>query len=319
MEKFNTNLSYLRIVAIVCIVLHHCFCVYTGWPPNTGIIQIIPNWSSLLSELIKTFGLTIFTFISGYLFFYQKKKHLCFVSFVWNKTKRILIPAIIFGVLYWILFPQYMYKIFPACINGTHLWYLPMIFLCMLIVSFHFYLDRFAVCAGICIWFILLFNNKYSIFSSRTSQEVYYYLPIFYTGYLLNQYESFLYKYLNIVKIVGVVFLTISVFSLVGFFFTSNKYFIILIVGPFSYFLFRSINPNPYLFKWARIIDKNSFSIYLLHQFIINSILHYNINLINSIDWIYTILILFTFSFSCSLFGGILYERLRCKYSMVFF
>lgn len=317
MKVINTNLSYLRVVSIICIVFHHCFCIYTGWPPNTGLVPGLPDWLFYISELSKTFGLAMFTFISGYLLFYQKKKHLRFIFFIWNKSKRILLPAVIFGGLYWILFPQYMFRIFPACINGTHLWYLPMLFLCMLIVSSHFYLGRCAIWSVVSIWIIIIIYNKYSMFSFRTFMDLYLYLPVFYTGYLVNKYESFLCRYLNVVKFSGI---SVGILSLIGFLHFKIKLLMIIfmiIISAFTYLVFRFIKSNPSLGTVLKTIDKNSFSIYLFHQFIINCILFFCFDFINSIGWECTVLMLFILSFCCSLFIGMLYEKLKYKCFMV--
>lgn len=70
----NSNITYLRNMAIVAIVLHHSLIAFCGWPPNHAIGGNIPVVADILSGLLKNFGLGVFTFISGFVLYYQSKK-----------------------------------------------------------------------------------------------------------------------------------------------------------------------------------------------------------------------------------------------------
>lgn len=131
----DNNITILRNIAIICIVIHHSMMAFCGWPPNHSIGGYIPSWTYLINFELKALGLGAFTFISGYVLFYQNNKKESFSKFLFKKTKRILLPCLFFGVIYGILFPDFMYNNWPSIINGTHLWYLPMLFLCIFIVS----------------------------------------------------------------------------------------------------------------------------------------------------------------------------------------
>lgn len=118
----------LRVIAILAIIAHHSFCAFSGWPPNSELMSELPAWSSKVSGLLKTIGLDMFTFIAGWFAVGSILNAKSATSFVLGKAKRVLVPCILASLVYQFLYPQYMYRVFPAAINGTHLWYLPMIF-----------------------------------------------------------------------------------------------------------------------------------------------------------------------------------------------
>lgn len=194
-KVYNYNLSVLRVIAITFIVLHHSFCIYGVWPPHSGISVHLPLWAHLCSSILKTTGLSVFTFISGYLLYNQGMKHPRLISFVKKKTKRILLPTILFGGLYWLTFPQYMFASYPSFVNGTHLWYLPMLFLCMMITSVCFYTKR-GIAIVMSLWVMMFFLKN--LFGGRTFVEVFVYLPVFFSGYLVNRYESIIKQFRQI-------------------------------------------------------------------------------------------------------------------------
>lgn len=183
----NVVLQYWRVLACISIVFHHTLCaIFGNWPPiGHPLINDIPSWAGNISFQAKALGLDGFTFISGAVLYYSMNKHLSFFRFLWNKIKRILVPMLVFALMYKILFPQLMFSTFPAPINGTHLWYLPMIFLCIMIVSLHFYSHN-------AFWWIMLIYvglmrlNHYTDF--RTIGELYSYFPVFYAGFLSNYF-----------------------------------------------------------------------------------------------------------------------------------
>jgi fucose 4-O-acetylase-like acetyltransferase len=98
-NKRLTDISYLRTVAIFAIVLYHSFCPYMDWKFVSSSYN--PTYNSIFKVW---FGarMPLFLFISGFLFSYLlfvKNKYQSFTGFVWNKTKRLLIPYLIFATL----------------------------------------------------------------------------------------------------------------------------------------------------------------------------------------------------------------------------
>lgn len=118
----------LRVIAILAIISHHSICAFAGWPPNSALMSELPNKVYKVSGLLKSIGLDTFTFLAGWFAVGSIVKSKGCISFLVGKSRRILLPCIVAAVVYQLLFPQYMKCAFPSAINGTHLWYLPMIF-----------------------------------------------------------------------------------------------------------------------------------------------------------------------------------------------
>jgi peptidoglycan/LPS O-acetylase OafA/YrhL len=125
MRKIDNNIVLLRFIAIILIVYHHSIISLCGWPPIDISLPTLPMSVLLSSGLAKNIGLVLFTFISGYLITYTGKSYS--LGYIWNKVRKILFPCVIIATLYYFLFPSMMFDSDP--VNGTHLWYLPMIFL----------------------------------------------------------------------------------------------------------------------------------------------------------------------------------------------
>jgi len=125
MGKIDNNIVLLRFLAITLIVYHHSISSLCGWPPVDISLPTLPKPFLLSSGLAKNIGLVLFTFISGYLITYSTKPYS--IGYIWKKVKKIMLPCVVVASLYYFLFPSMMFDSDP--VNGTHLWYLPMIFL----------------------------------------------------------------------------------------------------------------------------------------------------------------------------------------------
>jgi len=143
-KKRIEEVNALRALAILLIISHHSFAIFQpkGWVVNFFVPQFAPY--AYLSMLLRNVGLPLFIFLSGYIFQYQyvtNKKELLTGKFLLNKLQRLLVPAIIFGILYMVILgniredikniPLLIYKL----LNGTdHLWFLPMLFWCFVFI-----------------------------------------------------------------------------------------------------------------------------------------------------------------------------------------
>ena len=132
----------IRLSLIFLLVIFHAICIYTngGWvsPFKSEVNIPLYNW---IGMLMHSFRLETMVFISGLLLGYnslKKQDALSFHSCVTKKAKRILLPALFFGVFYYIIFFDLQapwYSIIWKLINGCgHLWFLPMIFWCFVLV-----------------------------------------------------------------------------------------------------------------------------------------------------------------------------------------
>lgn len=131
----------IRLSLIFLLVVYHALCIFTGgWDsPYTPAINIsIYDW---LGMLMHSFRLETMVFISGLLLGYNALKKLNALSFnscVVKKAKRILLPCLLFGIIYYVMFYDLQaswYNIIWKLLNGCgHLWFLPMIFWCFVLV-----------------------------------------------------------------------------------------------------------------------------------------------------------------------------------------
>lgn len=189
------EMDFMRPIVIILCVAMHSFTIYSGggsWEYPIGINAVtIYRWIQVF-----TYGcmLEAFTFISGYLFGFQlERKKPTWWDMVATKLKRLIIPSIVFGIIYLFLFNIFFGQnyninwkdiIFRVIAGAGHLWYLPMLFLCFL---FTFILEKIKInrklkLAGL---FLVSFASVYRIpFDFNT---VFHYLPFFYLGvYMYN-------------------------------------------------------------------------------------------------------------------------------------
>lgn len=263
------DIVVLRALAILTIVLHHSMLAFS-WPPYYHIEANVPTYANLMSQSLKDFGLGTFTFISGYVLYYQNKKQEKWKSFLQKKIKRILIPCLFYGLLYHIFFPEFTCNIWPPAINGTHLWYLPMLFICIMITSIDFYYKK-SISLIIIVW--ILFCSLKFLFYSLTIISVFNYFPIFICGYFFNKYD--LKNVLSKYKLIAYLIIILSIAWIIK---PLNLPFFSHAIKELSYALscfiiIFLIRKNKTVSVIIGFLSNESFTIYLLHQFIINLIL----------------------------------------------
>lgn len=138
------EVAMMRPILILCIVIGHSFAIFSAaWPWPYKDIELGSSIYNLVNPLFISFQLAGFVFISGYVDSYinsirNVKPQLA--KTLTKKIKRLLIPAWIFGVIYYILF-LYNCDTFTikSCLSkillgAGHLWFLPMLFGCFLSV-----------------------------------------------------------------------------------------------------------------------------------------------------------------------------------------
>lgn len=119
---------------MIMIVYYHCICCYGVWQGYDFSAQYIPFYN-VASKLIVNISLPIFTMVAGYLYayLYERGKYRNKKIFLFNKTKRLILPYITIGILLLFLQP---WRELPSMLKGiSHLWYLLFLFECFMIVS----------------------------------------------------------------------------------------------------------------------------------------------------------------------------------------
>lgn len=137
---FFDDIGIIRGFCIICILIGHSFAIYTGssyWtlPSNVDNISIY-KW---INPCLTSFPLQIFVFISGYLFSHQQWcKTYKTLNYTIKKAKRILLPCLLFGIVYYLLIDRYKFgnvSIEYFLSGPGHLWFLPMIFCCYVVAK----------------------------------------------------------------------------------------------------------------------------------------------------------------------------------------
>lgn len=255
---------YLRAIAIIFIVFHHSVSTLTGWPPADIGSHTVPVFITTASHYAKFFGLYTFTLISGFLIG-ANRPTITYARYMYYKAKRILIPCLISGIAYYVLFPDYM---IGDPINGTHLWYLPMIYVLYLLAPI---LNGNITYKSSLILVVVYFSlwAGYKITGQRFLIEGFYYMGAFVLGGYLARLKSYtVSKDLIFLGFVIVLFLDTFVKS-----FMAICLFVVL-----SYlWLKKQISEGKFIQTsiWIRsiiVISKSSMLIYILHQFMINFI-----------------------------------------------
>lgn len=185
-NPFRQNLdevSFIRPILILLVVLYHSMAIHTGnWEmPEGG--TIIPVYKAI-GRLSYAFMLEAFTFISGYVWAYQRetrgKK-----DGIWKlckkKSLRLLLPMIIFGIFYIFLFEPYYFSVMHLIEGAGHLWFLPMLFECFIIGWCLLKLRLLSVWLLSLLFLVAVFRP--SELPLRLSYTLYY-LPFFMLGYL---------------------------------------------------------------------------------------------------------------------------------------
>ena len=194
----NNNILYevvpIRLVLIVLLVFYHAFAIFSGiWSPIAGYPEI-PLYD-IIDKLSYTCLLETFVFISGYILGFQVSKkgdgYIHNVTpFLTKKLKRLILPSILFSVIYMFLFNGYE-KPFPTVVynllSGTgHMWFLPMLFWCFVLV-FLAEKTRLSTKWIVGASFIMLFASVLPLpFRINTAM---YYFVFFYIGYCIKRYE----------------------------------------------------------------------------------------------------------------------------------
>lgn len=307
----NNDIAFLRFLAIIAIVLHHSFCAFGGWPPNHAIGGEIPVYAYAISGILKTFGLGSFTFMSGYVLYYQKGKNDTYMGFLIKKARRILVPCLFWAIIYWIFFSTFMYNDWPSPINGTHLWYLPMLFVSILIVSYDIYCGRYSFAFLVIAWLFFVALSRF--IHVRTLSEVFHYLPTFALGYYFHKYRIAEYinkKYTNnVALVIGVICCILSVYINIKYI---GGILQLSLFSTIAFFIVRTFRNNKTLGKFGKNISSASFSIYLMHQFIINILLA--VMPFRNYDFYLSFIIIAAFALFSPLFINEIYINLKMTF-----
>lgn len=195
-HKSRQNILYevvpIRLFLIISLVFYHAFAIFSGaWKPINCYPEV--KFYAVLDKLSYACLLETFVFISGYILGYQvrlkgRDSVLNFKKLLISKFKRLLVPSILFSIIYLYCFGDMTKPIlllFYDILNGVgHMWFLPMLFWCFIFIPF---VERINMTYR---WTILLILALiyFSVLPLpfRFGVALYYFL-FFYVGYLFQK------------------------------------------------------------------------------------------------------------------------------------
>lgn len=186
-ENILTEVSVIRPILIILLVVYHSFIIYQGgWSEPVGFEPNETYW--WISKASYSFMLEAFVLISGYVYAHQVALKPTLgegKSLITNKLKRLILPSIIFSIIYFILDFEYksLGQFASTVINGAgHMWFLPMLFWCFIgcYIINRIPINKKYKLLGL----ILIALVSYIPLPLRIGSTMYY-LLFFYTGYVI--------------------------------------------------------------------------------------------------------------------------------------
>lgn len=302
MIKQNLDeVSLMRPILIVLLVVFHAFCPYDGnWEAFAGFEQItVYKW---LDRGVFAFMLESFVFISGYIWSYQRnefgrKENL--KQLVQKKFNRLIVPSIVFSILYLLLFSPNMLTInglmgggiYEILRGAGHLWFLPMLFWCFV---YTYLLEQIKISPTkklILSVLLMVFTILPDYFHCT---RAFIYLPFFYGGYYVRQNIMTIKKTLSL-KLILLLWLGF-VLSFILLYFVRDNYlpniktisssiFVLMDyfcrsmyagIGTMAFFMTALVISNKFRVSgWILEIGKYCFGVYIWQQFILK-FMYYN-------------------------------------------
>lgn len=283
----NTRLheiSIMRVILILLIVLGHVFAVYgtsQSWPlPYGWDANRLYSW---VNPIVISFALQTFVFISGYLFAYQHhNKKITFLSTLKSKLHRLYLPTIFWGILYSYLIlntSPFSFNGFADILTGVgHLWFLPMLFWCFLFMQL--FLNTISK-VNIANFVFLTVLSGLSLFlpSIFRASEFCFYFIYFVLGYWIYGFKKECYqKKINLLLLWAIVLILCLFKCLLLSDVLEQRYpvlymwavrFILGIAGSLALY-FTALRYQEKMASFTRVLDwQGWFGIYIVHQFIL--------------------------------------------------
>lgn len=297
------EVSLLRCLATVSVVIFHSMCFYGIWDPFFGnhaipFIQSIATWLNYIN-------MPLFVFLSGYVFsysFYKRNKEWNIVQLLKEKTLRLLVPFVVWGSLQCLLFPKFCRMSLFA--SFLHLWFLQMLFgiFVLVVLSKSLWQKKLFSYVLLLLFLLLEFldlsNTVLSTFNIANSFK---FFPMFLIG-LIAYRDDWLTRYSE--SKFRILLLLIMVLTAMILLIKSTNFTQILFAIP-SILILMSISKKyaPLLIQnriWGgvKLVDKCSMGIYLIHHIIIWIVIIYTpVQIVAPRQPLMTIILLFILSF----------------------
>lgn len=182
----------MRPLAIFLLVVWHSFIIYAGgWREPVDFQPVETYW--WLAKFSYAFMLELFVFISGYVFSLSlQKRNYKFSELVVSKLKRLIVPSILFSLIYYFMFYDlskftvvgFVMDILSGC---GHLWFLPMLFWVTLL---GYAIDKIEISEMVKMLIVLCLPALSILPVPLRIGSALYYIPFFYVGMIVFRKKS---------------------------------------------------------------------------------------------------------------------------------
>lgn len=287
-----SNISLLRVIAMVSVVFYHCLCYYGIWT-SKFVIEGYRDFDLFLVSI----NMPLFVFLSGYLYAYLRNNFNRYQDnkiFVFKKAKRLLIPYVFWGVLLVLFFPIPGHRWINFFSGICHLWFLLMLFEEFLFFHFTFKFWKNVTLRSALLKLIglllvsLLMNKMFSHYEVShlplCINQFFRMLPFFGLGTLLacappsgSKCIIFFNRYSNGLAIIFCCASLVLCFMDIPHGGTTISY-ILTIVILLSVFKWSESFSNQHISfvnkEWLKDLDKCSMGIYIIHHPLIECLVH---------------------------------------------
>lgn len=199
-KKLLYEVSIIRPLVITLLVFLHSFTKIANGGGKINDYQLVSVYQ-WMCWLISGFRIETIALVAGYVFSYQShdlKRCYQFVPFVWKKFKRLVIPMLFFGIIYYFcfLFNKESFSVFSFAISLLsgcgHLWFLPMLFWCFIAIWTidHFKLSSWWLLAALaCVTIVPVPTLPFGL------TQLPHFLFFVYGGYFLWTKRDYLFKH----------------------------------------------------------------------------------------------------------------------------
>lgn len=271
----------MKFYGILLVIFGHVVFCYT----SAGAVS--PAISSeamvILKNIIYSFHMPMFVFVSGAVFAYQleiKKREYSLVELVKKKFKRLMVPYYIFSLL-WVLPTMSLLHLRQPFIyarnllfgiDPRHLWYVMMLFEAFIFFYFLRWLCQKLHLPYYCIVLVsivLYVTDSFVILPKITEYFQINSLLTYFLWFVLGYFFVLHKRYANCVAF-GAVVMTILSLCYNTFAFSQPILDITFAITGITLFYVLSLyTKNIITYSWYKLISRNSFGIYLFHAMII--------------------------------------------------
>lgn len=321
MKKNLDEVSFMRPILIVLVVLYHAMAIHTGnWHLPEGTEQI--GVYSAVGRIAYIFMLEAFVFMSGYVWAFQReqKGEEKFGVLVKKKAMRLLVPCYLFGILYALLLERensLVENIIDVLTGIGHLWFLFMLFVCFIVLWCVLKWTPKNRWGGVFLLFLMLALFSYVDLPMQIP-NIMYYLLFFFMGYAMYSYRERLMNHINVKHVV--VAWAVFVILYIGLSYVRNYGIVNLeegnmleivkkgcrmgytIVGLMAFYLTSVyVVSRVKISPWWIKIGTMCFGVYIFQQFILQGLYYHT-----SLSVLVEPLLLPWLAFAVTLFGSVL-------------